>query len=170
MSWFLGTEFKYSEVVIEMSQKQCITKLLVKFGMAECKPKATPAVLGLEKVMDMESPESKDPTLYRAMVGSLIYMMTRTRPDLCYILTKLVQNMSKPTEANLSTAKQVLRYLKGSIDQSLKFRKSETYGVLRLRLGECVNDRRSISGYGFQLVSSGPLVSWTSQKQATVAL
>jgi hypothetical protein len=53
--------------------------------MAECKPKVTPTVLGLDKVVDTKSPELKDPTLYGAIVGSLIYVMTGTRPDLCYI-------------------------------------------------------------------------------------
>ncbi len=174
LSWFLGTEFKCLGDAIEMSQKQYIEKLLGKFGMAESKPKVTPTVLGLDKFVDMESPELKDPTLYRAIVGSLIYVMTGTRPDLCYIVTKLSQNMAKPTEANLNAAKHVLRFLKGTTEQSLRFTKSET--TLKL-IGFCdsdwggdVCDRRSISGYGFQLLDEGPLVSWRSRKQPTVAL
>ena len=101
-------------------------------------------------------------------------MMTGTRPDLCYIVTKLSQNMSKPTETNVIAAKHVLRYLKGTIEQSLRFRKSES--TLKL-IGFCdsdwggdVCDRSSISGYGFQLLDEGPLVSWRSRKQPTVAL
>ena len=174
LSWFLGTEFKCSEDAIEMCQRQYIEKLLEKFGMAGCKPKVTPTVLGVDKVVDTESPELKDPTLYRAIVGSLIYVMTGTRPHLCYIVTKLSQNMSKPTEGNLNTAKHVLRYLKGTIEQSLRFGKSET--TLNL-IGFCntdwegdVCDRRSVSGYGFQLLDEGPLVSWRGRKQPTVAL
>ena len=116
LSWFLGMEFKCSEGAIEMSQRQYIEKLLVRFGMAECKPKVTPTVLGVDKVVDTESPELKDPTLCRVIVGSLIYVTMGTRPDLCYIVTKLSQNMLKPTEANLNTAKHVLRYLKGTIE------------------------------------------------------
>ena len=161
LPWFLGTEFKCSEgAIIEISQKQ--------YMQAECKPKVTPTVLGLDKVVDTKSPELKDPTLYREIVGSLIYVMTGTRPDLCYIVTKLSQNMSKPTEANLIAAKHVLRYLKGTIEQSLRFRKSES--TLKL-IGFCdsdwgghVCDRRSISGYGFQLLDEGPLVFWRSRK------
>ncbi|CAB3995426.1 Hypothetical predicted protein [Paramuricea clavata] len=174
LSWFLGTEFKCSEGAIEMSQKQYIEKLLLRFGMAECKPKVTPTVLGLDKVVGTESPELKDPTFYRVIVGSLIYVMTGTRPDLCYIVTKLSQNMSKPTETNIIAAKHVLRYLKDTIEQNLRFRKSEN--TLKL-IGFCdsdwggdVCDRRSISGYDFQLLDEGALVSWRSQKQPTVAL
>ena len=52
--------------------------------------------------------------------------MTGTRPDLCYIVTRLAQHMSKPTQANLNAAKYALGYLKGTSEQSLRFRKSES--------------------------------------------
>ena len=64
--------------------------------------------------------------------------------------------------------------MKGTIEQSLQFRK----GVDNLKLvrfcdsdwaGDVV-DRRSMSGYGFQLLKKGPLLSWRCRKQATVAL
>ena len=172
-SWFLGTEFKCSEGLIEMSQRKYIEKLLPKFGMADSKPKTTPTVLGMEKVVD-ETPELEDPSLYRAIVGSLIYVMTGTRPDLCYAVTKLSQNMSKPTEANLVAAKHVLRYLRGTVGHSLSFAKCETElrltGFCDSDWGGDITDRRSISGYGFTLQDKGPLVSWRSRKQSTVAL
>ena len=59
--------------------------------MTDCKPKPTPCILGLEKVSNEKSPDLADPQLYRAIVGSLIYVMTGTRPDLCFIVTKNVQ-------------------------------------------------------------------------------
>ena len=114
LHWFLGTELKCSDELIEMNQTRYIHKLLSKLGMTECTPKTTPSVLGLDKVTDSESPELDDANLYRQMVGSLIYVMTGTRPDLCYIVTRLAQHMSKPTIANLSAAKHALRYLKGT--------------------------------------------------------
>jgi hypothetical protein len=92
--------------------------------MSDCKPKPTPCILGTEKVSNEKSPELTDPRLYRAMVGSLIYIMTGKRPDLCYVVKKSSQKMSKPTQADLSTAKHVLRYLKGTQELGLTFRKS----------------------------------------------
>ena len=88
-----------------------------------CKPKATTAIVGLDKFIDMESPALEDTNLYRQIVGSLIYTMTGTRPDLCHIVTRLSQYMSKPTVATLSAAKHVLRYLKGTSSFSLKFKR-----------------------------------------------
>ena len=59
-------------------------------------------------------------------MGSLIYVMTGTRPDLCYAVPRLSQAMSRPTQLDLSMAKHVLRYLQGSQEQGLKFLKSQT--------------------------------------------
>ena len=87
--------------MIEMKQSRYIEKILEKFGMDSCKPKATPAIVGLDKFIGMESPALEDPNLYRQIVGSLIYTMTGTRPDLCHIVTRLSQYMSKPTVATL---------------------------------------------------------------------
>ena len=174
ISWFLGTQFKCSEGCIEMNQTQYIDKILSKFEMTDCKPKSNPCSSGVEKECEIESRELSDLSLYRAIVGSLIYVMTGTRPDLCYVVTKLSQNMAKPTEGDLSIAKHVLRYLKGTREQGLKFVKSETplklTGFCDSDWGASIKDRRSITGYNFQLSESGPLISWKSKKHQTVAL
>lgn len=174
LHWFLGTEFVCSDGMIEMKQSRYIEKILEKFGMDSCKPKATPAIVGLDKFIDMESPALEDPNLYRQIVGSLIYTMTGTRPDLCHIVTRLSQYMSKPTVATLNAAKHVLRYLKKTSSFSLKFKRVdhplELIGFSDSDWGGSVSDRKSISGYGFQLCKTGPLVSWKSKKQQTVAL
>ena len=79
--------------------------------MSDCKPKSTPCDLGVEKECEyVNSQKLGDPKLYRAILGSLIYVMTGTRPDLCYVVTKLSQNMARPTESDLNLAKYALRY------------------------------------------------------------
>ena len=172
LKWFLAIEFRCEKDCIEMTQTKYLKKILQKFKMDDCKPRATPCEMGVNKIPDDDSTLA-DPKLYREIVGSLIYVMTGTRPDLCYIVTKLSQHMAKPLNSHLVMAKHVLRYLKGSIDQGLKFQKSSN--ALQLS-GYCDSDwgasedRRSISGYGFQLSEAGPLISWKSQKQKSVAL
>ena len=143
--------------------------------MSDCKPKPTPCVLRIEKVSNTKSPKLSDPRIYREIVGSLIYVMTGTRPDLCYIVTKLSQKMSEPTVTDLGTAKHVLRYLKGTQDLGLTF--SKPLSPLTLLKGFCesdwgasIEDRRSVTGYNFQLSQHGPLISWKSRKQPTGAL
>ncbi len=174
ISWYLGIQFVCDDNVIKMNQTKYVEKILEKFGMQHCKPAYTPCNMDVNKVC-ISSSESKlaDINMYRGLVGSLIYVMTCTRPDLCFIVTKLSQNMTNPTTSHLTMAKHVLRYLKGTIDQCLTFKKSDE--SLNL-IGYCdadwanAQDRRSITGYSFQLSSGGPLISWKTRKQRTVAL
>ena len=173
LSWFLGIEFQRKDDCYEMYQTKYLERMLAKFNMVDCKPRATPCDLDADKMKCDDSEELGDAKLYRCIVGSLIYAMTGTRPDLCYVVTLLSQHMSKPTKAHLNMAKKVLRYIKGTLNYRLKFTKC----VDDVKLVGCSDsdwggseDRRSVTGYGFQLNTDGPLVSWKSKKQQTVAL
>ena len=96
-----------------------------------------------------------------------------TRPDISYIVSRLSQYLDKPTPIHLTGAKHVLRYLKGSISQSLIFKKSTE--PLKLR-GFCdadwagSSDRKSISGYCLKLSDESSIISWKSKKQPVVSL
>ena len=90
---------------------------------------------------------------------------------LCYAVTRLSQAMSRPTVRS-QYGKTCAENLKGSREQGLKFVKSQTFkiGRMRLELG-CVRERQTqITGYNFELTDKGPLISWKSRKQQTVAL
>ena len=173
LSWFLGIEFVSGDHCITMQQKKYCEKILERFNMSDCKSKCIPCDPSINKILNSESSELEDPKLYREIVGSLIYIMTATRPDLCFVVTKLSQFASKPTLTHLGLAKHVLRYIKGTLDHGLKFCKSRTGLEL---IGYCDSDwgssedRRSITGYCFMLNSHGPLISWKCKKQRVVSL
>jgi len=80
--------------------------------------------------------------------------------------------MSKPTSVHMTMAKHVLRYLKGTSDYGLIFRKSDVVNLTRFCDANWGNseDRRSVTGYGFSLSKHGPLISRKCRKQPTVAL
>ena len=100
MSWFLGLEFNCQDGVIMMNQSQFIKRVLRKFNMENCKPRSSPCEIGTNKISEDES-EPADVRLYREIVGSLVYIMTSTRPDLSYSITKLSQHLDKPTLMHL---------------------------------------------------------------------
>jgi hypothetical protein len=156
-----------------MKMSRYLEKLVDRFGMQNCKPKYTPCEMNVNKICNDQS-ELADERLYREIVGSLIYVMTATRPDLCYIVTNLSQHMARPTSTHMIIiAKLVLRYVKGTIHQKLLFRKSaEPINWIGFCDADWANSehRRSITGYGLELSSEGPLISWKSRKQRTVAL
>ena len=112
-------------------------------------------------------------TLYREIVGSLIYVMTGTRPDLCFVVTKLPQCLSNPKTSHYAIAKQTLRYLKGTKSHKLRYTKqaNDQFKILGFSDSDWANseDRYSISGIAFKFGDS-QLISWKSKKQSTVAL
>ena len=110
-------------------------------------------------------------TLYQQIIGSVMYLVSGTRPDLAYTITHLSQFGSDPTKTHLSAAKRVLRYLKGTRDLKLTYELHTPLilnGYCDASYGNCLETRRSFSGYIFKLGNS--TVSWRSRKQRSVAL
>ena len=170
LTYFLGIHFEQGVGFVKMNQRTYLTKLLVRFEMSECKPRSTPS----EQKLEWDGEDFVDSRKYRELVGSLIYAMTCTRPDICWIVTTLSQYLSKPVQAHWVAAKHVLRYLKGTLGYELCYRKCgenlKLIGYSDADWASSTNDRRSISGYCFSLTETGPLISWRSKKQRTVAL
>ena len=89
--YFLGIEVIWTPYDIMISQCHFIFNILFKFGMTKCKPVTTPLDQNLK--LDVESGTTEcEPTFYRQLVGSLIYL-TITRPDLSYPVGLLSQFM-----------------------------------------------------------------------------
>jgi hypothetical protein len=115
-----------------------------------------------------------DSALYLSIVGSIMYAALGTRPDIAYAVSVLSRYNSKPYTSQLTAAKRVLRYLKGTADAKLVFpgRASADIPVL---IGYTDSDytmdradRKSQGGYIFH--TNGAPISWQSRKQRLVAL
>ena len=74
-----------------MSQERYAEAILKRFNMSNCKPTQTPAhkSIHLTKATDDDELDNNFP--YRQVIGSLIYLMTGTRPDFSWIVSKLLQ-------------------------------------------------------------------------------
>ena len=76
-----------------MNQSTYIEKILSKFGMVDCKSHSTPCEMDITKTSDeVDLIESKP---YQEIIGSLIYIMVATRPDISYTVTRLSQDLAK---------------------------------------------------------------------------
>ena len=156
-----------------MHKTKFANHILDKFDMSNCKPKKIPCPLGINKELGNDSQLLEDNTLYRGIIGSLMYLMTNTRPDLCYIISFLSQFLVSPTFAHLQLAKHVLRYIKHNVSKGLTFVKSSDGSAIT---GYCDSDwgqskdRHSISEYCFVLNKKGPAISWRCSKQRIIAL
>lgn len=163
LNHFLNIDFQQSDHCVKMSQERYVEKILNRFDMQDCKPRATPCEPMLNYTDNAEV--MSDVRKYREAVGSLIYLSTCTRPDLSYVVSKLSQNLSESTIEPWITVKHALKYLKGTKEKLLCYRKSDN-GLLGLEAFSDANwaehetDRCSTTGYCISLSQNGPLISW----------
>jgi hypothetical protein len=87
--------------------------------MQDCRPMSTPMVTNWKKI-DASKSEVVDPTLYKQLIGSLMYLVN-TRPDICFVVNTLSQFMVEPKCAHWVAAKHVLRYLHGTVEYGLSY-------------------------------------------------
>jgi hypothetical protein len=137
--------------------------------MLGCKPIGVPLDKNYKLRADLGT-KVEDVNMYRSMVGSLIYL-TITRPDLSYAIGLVSPFMQQPAKPHLDCIRRTLRYVKATQNYGL-FYKADLYikleGYTDANWAGRQTDRRSTSGYIFTLTSAG--ISWSSKKQATVAL
>ena len=101
-----------------------------------------------------------NPSLYRRLVGSLVYLIV-TRPDISYVIHQVSQYLFAPRYTHYVAILRILRYLKGTLFHSLFY---STQSPLVLRAFSDANwagdstDCRSTTNYCFLLGSS--LISW----------
>ena len=166
----LELERDLGEGTLKISQKQYIKRILEKFGMADSHPVSTPLDPNVKLI---RTPETKNYDIpeYRSSIGSLTYVAIGTRPDISYAIQHLSQFMSNLAPAHWTAVKRVFRYLNGTRDLGVIYSKEgevEPLAYSDADWGSDANDRKSISGYIFQM-SAGP-ISWQSKKQPTIAL
>jgi len=109
-------------------------------------------------------------TMFRGMIGSLLYLTT-SRPDIMQYVCVCARFQASPKESHLIEVKRTLKYLKGTISFGLWYPSGASLsliGYLDVDYGGCKIDRKSTSGTCHLLGSL--LVSWHSKKQACVAL
>ena len=166
---FLGMGVIQSDQGIVIHQSKYARSLLVKFGLADCKPVSIPLATG-ERLRKEDGSELADANVYRKIVGSLLYL-TATRPDLMYSASLLSRFMSCPTKKHMGIARRVLRYVQGTLDYGIEYTRGKSatlIGYCDADWGGSEDDSRSTSGYAFSF--GGGVFSWASVKQSTVAL
>lgn len=152
-----------------LTQGKYARNLLERFRMEQCKTAATPLQQNLKLSSD-DGTKQVDATLYRQLVGSLIYLTT-TWPDLAYSVSVLSQFMSRPLDSHWNAAKCVLRYLSGTCNYGILYTDSSDVTLAGYSDSDWagnLDDRRSITGYAFSIGSG--VISWCSKKKSTVAL
>lgn len=169
LSYFLGLQIIQKPESLFISQEKYLKEMLKRFKMEECKPVSTPMVTRCKLSKD-DSSENVDQTLYRSMIGSLLYA-TATRPDIMHVVCQVGRFQAAPKNAHLLAVKRIFRYLKGTTNHGLWYPKGkplDLYAFTDADWAGCVDDRKSTSGVAFFIGDC--LVSWSSKKQSSVSL
>jgi hypothetical protein len=106
MHYFLGLEVWQSPEKISLNQGKYTVEILKRFDMLECKSMNTPIETKLKLLVNTLS-DLIDATLYRQIIGSLMYL-TNTRPDICFAVNTLSQFLVEPRRVDLMVAKHVI--------------------------------------------------------------
>jgi hypothetical protein len=118
---------------------------------------------------DIEKEQMKN-IPYASAVGSLMYAQVCTRPDIAFVLEMLGRYQSNPSLDHWRAAKKVMRYLQGTKDYMLMYKRTDNLDVIGYSdsdFASCIDSRKLTSGYIFLM--AGGAVSWRSAKQTLTA-
>ena len=132
--------------------------------MHDSKPVSSPVNPDIKLVAYENSDVVCNQHMYQAVVGSLLYLSTKTRLDIAYAVSSVARYCANPTKDHWTAVKRILRYLKGTCNYGLLYRKDAPAELT----GYSDADRKSTSGYIYLL--GGAAISWKSSKQSCVAL
>ena len=168
LRYFLGIEVNSSSSGYSLSQVKYASDLISRAGLIDNKAVDTPLELNV-KLRSTDGELVSNPTLYRQLVGGLIYL-TITRPDISYVIHVVSQFMTSPRTVHFAAVLRILRYVRGTMHQGLLMSSSSKLELNAYSdsnwVGD-VTDRRSITGFCIFLGDS--LISWKSEKQTVVA-
>jgi hypothetical protein len=170
VSFCLGIEFhQRKDGSITMSQAKYTKEILSRFKMENCNAVCTP-LDGNKLAKPTENESSPDNYPYQQLIGSLMYLAVSTRPDIAFAVSMLSQFNQHHGKEHWNAAKRVLRYLRGTLDHGLTFKKTgeKLRGYVDADWAGSTDDRRSFTGYSFILASAA--ISWEARKQRTVAM
>ena len=152
---------------ISLHQSSYTRSILTRFDMIDSNPVKTPSDPSHQCVTSSTAVHHYP---YRQAVGALMYLMTCTRPDLAYSVSKISRSSHKPTESDVVAVKRVFRYLKGTISLGIRLGGSnpQLLAYADADFGSDISNRRSISG-NVVFFGDGP-VAWCSRRQECVTL
>ncbi|XP_060669987.1 retrovirus-related Pol polyprotein from transposon RE1 isoform X4 [Ziziphus jujuba] len=164
LTYFLGLEVHHSDRGIFVNQHKYTHDLIALAGLENSTPVDTPLEVNV-KYSQTDGDLLPDPTIYRRLVGSLIYL-TITRPDISYAVNLMSQFMRQPRHLHLAAVKRIIRYLIGTPSRGI-FYKAHSSLILQAYSDAdwagCPDTRRSTTGWCMYLGDA--LISWKCQKQ-----
>ena len=155
-----------------LSQESFIRDLLDTWQMAQSRPVVTPGEVTPSPELPSEGdPEDLDPEdirIAQKLGGSLIWLSTRTRPDIAYAQSRISSMATKAPKRAIMEGYRVLRYLKGTINFRMIYRPCIKYGPNVIAYTDANHGiKRSQTGSVIKMGNN--VITWKSAKQATIS-
>ncbi|KAK2396270.1 putative mitochondrial protein [Trifolium repens] len=168
LTYFLGLDVQFQQKGIFVTQHKYSQDLIQLAGLTNAAPVDTPMEVNVKLRKD-EGELLQDPTFYRKLVGSLIYL-TITRPDISFAVHTVSKFMQNPRHLHLSAVQRIIRYLLATSKRGLFF---PTGATIRLQAysdadwAGCPDTRKSTTGW-CMFLGDAP-ISWKCKKQESVS-
>ena len=160
--------------MLGLSQGVYIDTIVARFGMQDSKKGFVPYRHGIHLSQDQcpktpEEIERMRDVPYASAVGSLMYAMLCTRPDICYMVCLVSRFQSNPGMEHWIAVKHILKYLRRTRDYMLVYKSDNLvpYVYTDSDFQSERDSRKSTSGYVFTL--GGGAISWRRAKQSCIA-
>ena len=154
---------------IFISEEKYAKNIVKIFDLDSKKHTSTPMSSSIKLSLDLAS-VVVDLTLYRSMIGSLLYLIASSR-GIAFNVEVCAQFQAAPKEFHLTIVKRIIWYISGTSDYGIWYSRDLNEclaGYLDADWVGCINDRKSTSGGCFYLGNN--LVSWMSKKQNSISL
>lgn len=160
---------------LELDQELYLDKVLSKFGFKRSKSREVSTPMdGYHDIQPATDKDERiDQTWYREVIGSLMYAMVYTRPDIAFALGRLSQFMQDPAKQHERGLKRLMRYLRRTITLRVRFGLVSKDATKELEVysdadwAQDKTDRKSVSAC-LGLIGAGPIF-YGSKKQTSVA-
>ncbi|KAJ9539076.1 LOW QUALITY PROTEIN: hypothetical protein OSB04_031809 [Centaurea solstitialis] len=163
LAYYIGIEVTQKGGEISIKQTGYANNILSDTRMLDCNDAKIPVEPGL-KLTKVTEERYVDTTEYR----SIIVLLTTQRPDLIGLLSRFMQ---EPQEQHMKAIKQVLRYIKGTKDYGITYGHeggNRIQGYSDSSYGVNTQEGKRATGIVFYFGNSP--ISWSTQKQGTIAL
>jgi hypothetical protein len=169
LNYFLGLQVKQTFEGIFISQSKYAKDLVKLFGLDGKSHARTPMSTSVKISSDLVG-KPVDPTLYRSMLGSLLYL-TANRSVIAFSMGVCAHYQANPTESHLTAVKRIIRYVNDTLLYGIWYSRETNLVVARYsdaNWAENSDDRKSTLGGCFYMGNN--LVAWMSRKQASISL
>jgi len=167
----LGVVFDRCDGKIRLNQTGYIANLAKDFGITPNKLVKVPLNVGTVLQKPAEAVEILSNFPYRSLVGSLLFLATRTRPDLLFPVILLSQYNTCFSGVHEKCLLQVLQYATNTQNLSLNLSECTSDCIYAFTDASWANDRDERKSFGGYLIFLGGVpLSWGCKKQSVVAL